>query len=516
MPSVLVPVKGLYETVLRPIAHKVADDVKRWTGMPKDVPIRIYNESGFDHNPGSAIDDEKGKRLQFGAGSKVTITVTERYKEDAVIGSPVRTPDEPFIFLDKALNIMMKPVRSYNTVIMAFEYRAKTKHEAEAWRNDIKVRLAEDRQALLHEVIFHYEVPMLTQEMLAHFHELRERQAGYGEDLATWFNKCFTPRSTVLTNSNAAVSHRVVNEHSIGLQGWFDFSELEEAYKRTDNPTWTITFNYQFNYQKPVEVNFVYPPLIHNQRINAGLLNKKPRYRLEDRPRNEDWPRSRANYESVADMHRKPTDPLSGRRIPLWDEWVPVHVPPGTLTIASWMIQVLPEDPTLVLDLKNMGRTKFSDIYLNYFKCCYKHLTTRGGAVIHFGAFRGTEPLVDEALYIDENLVMRTRVPMDLRRDYHVRMSMLMDKAAFLPQIYHCANLHPDMLIDLWETVEPELDGEALKPHIPFNKDIWDWYYDYIGVKPGDYHTSLESVQGHFIDRRRVQTLTIILNREEA
>lgn len=508
MPSVLVPINGLYESVLRPVVHKVVDDVKKWTGISKNTPVRFYNETEKDSNPGSGV--EGGKTNAFSSGSKITITYSERYKEDAIINSAVRTMDEPYLFLDKPLNIMLKAVRSYNEVIITFEYRAKTRHEIEAWRNDLKVRLAEDRQPLLHEVDLHYEVPMFVQEALAHFHELRERQAGYGDTLGEWFDKSFTKRATVLTNPNGAISHRVISERMIGLQGWFDFTEPEEADKRSENSTWSINFNYQFSYQKPVEMNFVYPVLIHNQKINDGLLSKKPIYRLEEQPRMDAWPRTRANYESVSDMTIRPLDPLSGLRTPVWDEWVPTHVAPGTLTIASWLIRVVPEDPTFVMNLNDLGSRQFSKPYMDFMKDTRAKLTIRGKSVLHFGLFRGTAPLQDESLYVDEEMILRSRIPMEMRRDYHVRFSTLIDKSALTEDAFNDAIRFPDMLLDLWCAVLPELDRDYMNGLIPFNKDYWDWYYDQIAQRPGDVTTAISNVHGHYIDRRRVMTLTII------
>jgi len=511
MPSLVVPLKGLYESVLRPIVHKVAEDVKGWTGIADKTPVRFYNETDADTNPGST--NEGGSRNAFGAGSKITITFSERYKEDAVINTALRTQDEPYLFLDKPLNVMLKAIRSYNEVVITFEYRAKSRSEVEAWRNDIKMRMAEDRQPLLHEVEFHYEVPMVVQRMLAHIHDLREKQAGYGQSLEEWFAQSYTKRSTVLTNELGHISHRVISEKMIGLQGWFDFTEPEEADKRSENATWSINFNYHFHYQKPVEMNFVYPNVVHNQLIDKSMRPSKPIYRLEDQPRMDAWPRSRSNYESVSDMTIKPQDPLSGLRVPAWDDWVPVQVPPGTLTVATWMIRILPEDPTFLMNLKDLGSRTFTQMYLDFFEDQRRFLTKRGSAVVHFGLFRGTMPLQEESLYVDEHLVLRSRIPMDMRREYRVRFSMLMDKSILNQDAVNGGNRHPDMLLDLWGSALPELDKDYLGGLIPFEKNIWDWYYDIIGVRPGDYDTTLRNVHGHFVDVRRVQVTTIIASK---
>lgn len=481
MPNRIVPIKATYESVTRLATLSVAKQVMRRTGLSEDVPVRFPGETGTDVQPGSTIETTAAKNL-FEHHSKVKITVQEEYKEDAVINSAVRQHDAPYVFEDKALGVVIKPVLSYTAMTINFEYRAATRTEVEAWRNDIKVRLADNRTGMLHELDYHYEVPQFCLTVLAHLHDLRERQAGYGEDLSTYFQRCFTRRATVLTQMNGNGSLMVVAEKAIGVQGWFEFIEPTEPEKNSDSPSWTVSFNYRFNYHKPVSVNFVYPLVVHNQVIDARLFSTKRPYSLDDRPSLHT--ETTASYETLSDLNRKVPDPLGGHRVPEWDEWIPERVPNYTTACMTWLLQVDAMQPTMLLDLDELGCHVLEPAFREFLVHEKDHVGRRGQSLVHFTLYCDNIPLDDGDLYLDEKLTLWCKTPLNMRHTYHLRMELVTEYSLFTNRAIQAMQSHGIASLLAFQTLVPALDvvygQSALIGGTTMTLRYIQWFFQYM------------------------------------
>lgn len=480
MPNLIVPIKATYESVTRLAAHSVVKQVMLRTGLSDNVPIRFPGETGNDFQPGSSISG--GPKNIFEHQSKIKITVSEEYKDDAVINSAVRQNDAPYVFEDKALGVLIKPIYSHTAATITFEYRAASRNEVEAWRNDIKVRLADNRGSMLHELDYHYEVPQHCLTVLAHLHELRERQAAYGEDLGTWFRNKFTRRATSLTSPNGDASLLVIGEKAIGIQGWFEFIEPTEAEKDSEGASWTVGFTYKFHYQKPVSTNFIYPLVVHNQLIDSRLFSKERPYSLEDRPSLNTV--SRDNFNSTSEMYRLPADPMGGIRTPEWDDWIPVSVPNYSTSLASWLIAVDPADPTLILDMNDLGEQEMHPVFKDFLIKEQPYVAQRGKSFIYFTLFRGLEPLNDKCVYLDADLKLRTVEPMDMRQTYHVRLGAVTELSLFTPRAREAIMANGCASLMLMQSLVAQLDVEyassIMLPGCRLSLKYLEWFFQYI------------------------------------
>lgn len=520
MPNIIVPIKAVHESVTRLVGNAVTRQVLKMTGLSQNIPVRFPGDKGVDTQPGSTIDDSPNNLFEH--HSRVFITLNEEYKEDAVINSPVRHCDSPPVFYDHALGIVMKPIYSHTGVTINIEYRASTRSEIETWRNDIKVRLADNRAAFLHELDYHYEVPSSCLSILSHIHELREKVAGYGEDMGAWWKRCFTERASTLTNQNGTGSLFVIGERSVGVQGWFEFTEPTNAEKDSEGASWTISFTYRFNYQKPVSMHFVYPLMVHNQLIHRDLFSKEPPYSLDDRYRLPT--ESRSNFDSVIGMYRKPYDPMGGIRHPVWDEWIPDIVPPYTTSLASWLIAVDQTDPTLVVDMNDLGDEEITDYFRNFLMEHYMNVTKRGKALITFTLFAGKTPMPDATLVMGPDLKIRSTTPLDMRTTYHLRLSAITELSVMDATAIEGIRTHGCFALLIWQSIIPNLDVEYIMSKMPvdcFMTSTWyEWFYQYIrdlgiGVPSNDSYISPHNpnYRSYYIEWPLVSYLNIIAKR---
>lgn len=486
MPNLILPIPVTYESVTRHVTQSVVDRVKAITAIPNDVPVRYPGSLARMYQNGSTVTGEE--KNQFEHASKIYITVQEEYQEESTLSLPVRHIDMRHIFEDEALKIFLKPIYSYTTTTVNFTYRGQTRSQVERWRDDIRVRLSDNRQSHLHELDYHYPLPKSALVILHHLHSLREQQAGYGETFVDYLKKHLTYHATTLTTLAGTEPLLVIRERQVGIQGWFEFIEPPEADKDDGGASWTINFTYKFTYQKPVSTNFQYPLVVHNQFIDARFYSDKPLYRLNRdilKPGDQ-----RYLFNRLEDMFKKPTDPISGLRYPAFDEWLPKQIPPHTASVCTWLIGLEPTDLQTVVDLNDLGDHELVPVFKRFLKHEASYLNKKGDSIVYFTLFEEDLPLKDLSLTIDENLVVRSKTPLDLRKTYHLRMSFITEFSLLTPRAWKALLEHGFAAVLILQTLINRLDADyAFRNLLDYDYLIRIWDGE---IKDGWFDTFLQ------------------------
>jgi len=537
MPNLLIPIPITYDSVTRRVAKSVVDNVVSLTRMADNVRIEIRGETQVAAQPGSELGDEKlTNRLPH--EGRVIVSFRETYVESEVINSEVRHPNAQPIFADPMIGIHIKPVYSNTDMELNFTYRAKSKQEALVWRDDVKVRMADNRQSHLHQVDYHFPVPNFCSMLLMHVHKLREGVAGYGESLGEYLQRYYTKRATVMANQAGDMNNTllVIAEKQIGVQGWFDFDLPIEEEKNEFGPSYLIQFNYKFSYYKPVELNVVYPQVVHNQLISPDYLVVRAKEEDPDK-----LPSYKSEYKFALDtfdyLARIPRKPLGGVCIPDYDEWIPDSVRPYTTSFINWMIIFEPKDLFLAIGDADLLATGFEPDVLAYMRERADKLVTLGQSPIHFSLYRGGLPVADGDLTVtltEQAFEIRSKTPADLRQSYHLRMSFCTELTKYTTEALTSMHENGLVTLRLFQTVLNRLDVEdALANHmvdgklsISYIKRFFGFIRDQaIGI-PGGVNTVNKDVTndregdpswfdndhsfGHRMDIPYVEVLTII------
>lgn len=462
MPNLLIPIKQTNDSVSRRVYKSVIDNVIRITGMDVDR-VELRGDLAVATQPGGELGD-KGKSNRYQHEGRVIVTGRETYRDSEVINAATRHPDAQPIFEDQTLGIHIKPIYSYTDVELVFLYRAKSKQEAMVWRDDIKIRLADNRQQHLHELEYHYPVPAWCSVFLKEVYEKREAVGGYGDTLGDYLRNHYTKRATVVVAQDGDLkkSLLVIAEKQIGVQGWFDFIEPVEEEKNEDGPTYNIQFSYKFNYKKPLEVNAQYPLVIHNQLIDAKFIPK---------PFHEDPDKKlsyRGDFKFALDTFdyavRQPARPIGGIMIPDFDEWIPEQVPNYTTTFISWMTVIEPKDLQLFFGEQDVLDTGFHPSILAYMRRNVKNLGRKGQCALYFTLYRDGAPIADgdlEFTLTEKAFTIRSISMPDIRQRYHLRLSFCTNGSLYTEAAMQ--ELHTDGMTTLrmFHTVVNKLDVEA-------------------------------------------------------
>ena len=75
----------------------------------------------------------------------------------------------------------------------------------------------------------------------------------------------------------------VISERQLPVLGWFGEIVVSKLGKDDESPTYTVTFDYNVQYQRIIGFVIDYPLMVHNQLLDGRLWDDSPRYALAQR-----------------------------------------------------------------------------------------------------------------------------------------------------------------------------------------------------------------------------------------
>jgi hypothetical protein len=471
MPKILVEVPDTVEGILRPVSLDIARTLFGNTQVVKDIQILFPGDIERAQQKGGSIDElseQNPDSVKFPYTSQMSMEVQEEYVEDRMLTSAIFRPEELFVFRDDAIETGIRPVYSMTQTTINFKYRAKDKTEAIRWRDDIRNRTAANRDVFVHDVKYHYLVPKEMIVILKELHRMREAVAPYGDDWETYWRENVSSRVSWLTNQSGQQGAWGVAESQLRVQGWFDFTGVpEQGNKDNDGSTWTISFAYHFQYEKPIACSMYYPLMIHNQVVAQKYRpgpDEQPPYQIEAQARSYSLTgRQLRHFETGTPLYHLTKRP--GHQIPSFDEFLPEQVIPQTLRVFTLMIQLDPANPRALFNLK----TDLGDIALNDdMWCCIDKeipfMTQPGQSVFNLSLYRSTHLMTPNWISIDANYNITATADLDLRQYYHVRFSIARDLRQVNPNALKRLQSCPDCFNEILAAIDPTLPGKGLLP----------------------------------------------------
>lgn len=422
MPKILLPITGTKETITRPVVAEVVRELINWTGLPANIKFQLPGDKDVMHQPGSSIDPQSA----FGYYDETTrlfVTFEEQYDEEFINTMAVFRPDYPHFYFDGDTRTFMRSAYSRTTLRISVRYQATDKGAAERWRDEIRTRIAHERHDRCHNVTYSYLIPNEFFVILKEIHRLRENKSPYGEDYETYFKEHVTKRATILTDQGGKNKEWAVREHQAGVNGYFDFDFAPEKGSRAqDGTSWNIQFDYVIRIDKPIAAVMMYELVVHNQELDSKYRDVKPPEKLE-------------NYELSYSMSGKlyswwasVSDPrpigTPGYSFPLYDQFVPSFTPPHTLRLLTCLVTVDETDNKTLINLNELGPFELSDSVLDYVKRNLQESTVYGRGLVHISVYEFDDPLDSGLIEIDSDLNIKLKTASDLRKIYHVRISI--------------------------------------------------------------------------------------------
>lgn len=425
MPQAVYDIPDVRESMVRPVVLDIARQVLEWTGLPRQTQLMFAGETQEVFQPGSTITNEP-RLNQFDSDARWQISVEERTAQDLALTASVDYMDHPPIFNDKDTGVLIRP--AYVEVDLVFNFTAKfaDRNSARMWRNDLRTRAAQNREARYHSAAYSYLFPEEVIDIAIEINRMRELVAPYGEDLTKYWNRYVTPKATILSDQVGKNTRWAVAETQAEIIGYFDFpDEPQEGNKHAENSSWDIDFTYTAKVHVPSAIWMRYPLVVHNQVLKKNFRQSKRPPRPEDK---------KLQYSMVAEalnnfvkqnqaVHRG----APGMSIPEYDEFIPDSgtIPLDTLRMVTWLTTIDSANPLELMTLSDLGtKHHFDPVILAFMKKEAQWITKYRYSIFNVVVFKnnGTMPL--DSYYVTDDLKVMLRDPPDLRAQYHVRLSL--------------------------------------------------------------------------------------------
>jgi len=465
MPTIALEIPETYDSITRPVTAGIVRDLINYFELPNDTSVRYMGNAGEVAQRGSQLADTR-PNLHFPFGERVDVELTETYLEEGVLNTAVKRRDNNPVFMDQGLLVSMRPVYTKTEATISFRYRATNKTQAYKWRDTLRRRMTQGTQALLHELIYHYPIPPVFHAILREIHTKRETVAGYGDAFTDWLRDHYDPRMTVLSNLDGSRGAVAIPEKQIQVQGWLSFeSDPDEPEKDREGDTWILSFDYTFQYDKITAMVMDYPIVVHNQLLDDKYLNLEKPYNPYDVPRKPSFT-GRLN-DSFSRINYNPDTAFQGVVMPDFDDWRPTGNNFKEVPILTSLIGVELDYPHRVVNLTDLGEVSLTQSVINFLFRERQYLTTYLSSAFHVTFYRGKTVLSSESIYVDEDLNVRTKEPLNPRDVHHVRISLITDLRNLSSRAQESLRRDPEVCFQVVDV----LDG-LQRPWLPMAESV--------------------------------------------
>ena len=476
MPSIYSTIVEKEQSITRPAIYAIVDQIKEITKISKDVQVRFTGDINKQQSNSSGIDDNKDRFTKFNSDRYIFIEVDEDFDKESVGTTSNGKNEHNPIFLDKNLYVVINPIYYTSNVNINFKFRTTSKNEAIAWRDDIRVHVSRMRDVNLHKIDYHYSIPDHFLEVIKEIHRLRENYLPYGDSLHQYLLEHSVDRVKVIGDITGTDFEYAIAETQIRILGKFDFDVLPDKIEREDeNGVYEISFSYSFNYQKPMACYMKYPISVHNQLLDFKYVSFT-NYNYQPDKEQARFSRSLGalyNFESnkiIGDVHR-----FEGAiKIPHYDDFLIPHKQIASATIFTALIEVDTTDNKTLLNLYELGDFMLDKDLLDWIKNGeYLYICDIYKSILNISLYRNDYLVRDNSLYCDSSLNIISKQTLNLRNQYRIRMSIIIDisilKYESIYRVIKNKKIIQLILPELNAYINNSPDFEPLKNHLEGN-----------------------------------------------
>jgi len=436
MPNVILETRDLYMSLDRPVVLGIVRQLLEITNLSSDTRILFPGSIGKAAQVGSTIEHENKKLLgknRWPHDEQIEIEVEEDFDASRLLATEVVGPEHEFVFWDEEIGLYLKPVYSTSTFNINFKFRAVDKEKAIKWRNMMRTKVAQKREMLLHESNYTYHLPEEFLVIAGEVYKLREKALKTGESPSDWFTKRLSDRVSRLSNQAGKQPIFSVTERQMRIQGLFQFDGVPEKGTNEDGgASWTISFGYKFNLDKPINFVAKYPYVVCNQIVDKRLI-LEPVYTIEGKDRRySKTVGNLAYFES--DQGGLRAHGFEGVSIPEWDDWLPNSTITGSVRMFNGLCLIEESNKRLLMNLGDLGDYTLRPKIIEFIKNVeYQYLGTNFNSIFNLNLYENGTIQPDGTVSVDSSLNVFSNKDLDITKTYHIRFS-LNTNISFLPK----------------------------------------------------------------------------------
>lgn len=426
-----VDLQAIEETITRPVLVIVTNDIKNLLGITRDI-YTTYDVNDALIKSKNKLGEVKGENTF--KEDMISIEYTENSEDGNDLSLVVYRPDFKPIYLDKELRAKFTPIYHSRKISIKFKYMTKSKSNAFALANKIRLFTSTDAMYKVHNLEYHYTVPNFLTNLLIHINNLKNTRIIDSEKLiledyiATTFDNRVDFSHTLDANSDK--STLVIREAQLGIEGYIadDIANIQPEYDDSFT-TWNLEFNYDFIYEKPVTILATYPLLVYNR-----LIDKQFRTFINPNTRAVD------NVRAHRTGRRYGIDPITSTNspfkindenyyltIPKIDQEVLPKPSAGLTRLFSILCILDDKDPTLLFNLNDIPEVEIKENMLDFITSEKNYFTEPMSSLFHIELYKNDKKDYSNKVILEGDGTLRSTYPLDYRYTYRVVVNIYRD-----------------------------------------------------------------------------------------
>ncbi len=448
MPNVHVPLPETEQTIFRPVVLSVVRQVQALTGI-KDTQIYFPDKDNKIQTSGAGLDSKNDGFAETTSKRMNSIEVDETIDREQMSPTFFNSRECPPIFEDRYLGVAISPIYAKHNVTIKFNYKTGSKTESNRWLQDIRLKMSKLRDINTHTVSYHYNLHTDIFKVLEVIHKLRESQAGYNQTFEEYVRSNSTGRLTTIDNVKPGNAIYAISETQTEIYGQFVLNSLfVKPEKDETSGMWSIIFEYEFNYDKPIGLNMKYPIVVHNQPMPLELVSFMTDETREIAKQPFHSSKSQGAFMQFrADIQMDSLKSHDGIIvIPRFDDFKQSTRLSRTVGLIQTLTVISNEDKRTLVDLNDLGDYVLDPDLLNFLRLEYSYINRPYRSFFNLGFYKDSTLQGYNSVTINSNLVISSTEDLDIRSQYRIRLGLATDIGILERGAIERLRLYPKLL----------------------------------------------------------------------
>lgn len=415
--------QSIEETVSRPSLIAVVNDIKKMLG----IDIETY----VNYDPNSKIKKKIINKTKIGLDNDysedmIFVDTDENSLTDNELSLIPVSPDFKPIYIDKEINSKFTPIYHHRTVNVNFTFKTKSKSKIYAIVNKLRLLTSSDGMYIRHDLEYHYVTPLFVLNLLNEINNLKEKRNVDKLSLDDYINKTFDNRVDYSTTHDGKEykTDLVIREAQTDIPGYIKDSlhDLKPVYDEQDT-YWTIEFNYEFSYEKPVTLLLQYPLLVYNTLISKTFRTFTQTNNFKETNRTHRMSSMAYVIENTIAKY-----PNYYTAIPPIDSEELPDTSNSLAKVISLIVTINEDVPTELFSIDEIPGLIFKDSVRKFIlESEYPYIGKMNESMFMFELYKDNKLDYNNEILMDSNGVLTTKNPMSYKHVYRVVLSVSLD-----------------------------------------------------------------------------------------
>lgn len=370
MPSSVIPLPDVYETIVRAVSVGALSQLVQFMGLPGTTTAYFPGRSDTvpmnDGMFGNCC--ESANAVHFDPEESIEVSYEEIAEENFTLSTAVKNNENFPIFIDEVRGITVRPVRRFVDFRIDIRYQAPNVVVAQRWLDSMRDRYSQGVGDITLSLEYHYNIPTAMMALFRGLYDTQEKSAWpSGVTFEDWLNQRFIQPTTNMVTYNGTHPQLTVYERQVDVVGHFDFINTPPTPEPTSDKSgaYEVSFSYICRYDRPNQLYIEYPMLVHQCAIPQIFRPKYPlwqNYQQVDRKTTV----LRGSLEHAFILAQRRGVPYI--QYPDTDDFVANEEFPEQLTFFTGLISLDCNDLKYIMDFKSLGRFTFDPYFLEFFE----------------------------------------------------------------------------------------------------------------------------------------------------